>query len=106
MWPSRKKRKTADDAPLVSVIIPTYNSLELLTVALDALQKQTIAASQFEVLVVDDGSTDGTWPFLTSRSGWPNLRPLAQPHTGVAGAGRNVGIEHARGKYLFFHDAD
>lgn len=91
---------------MVSVIIPTYNSRELLAVALKALEGQTITPEQLEILVVDDGSTDGTWPFLASQSRLPNLRAFWQVHTGSASAGRNVGIRHARGKYLFFHDAD
>ena len=91
---------------LVSVVIPTCNSRELLTDALKALESQTIAHQQMEILVVDDGSTDGTWPFLTSQTGLPNLHTFLQPHTGMPGAGRNVGIRHARGRYLFFHDSD
>lgn len=91
---------------MVSVIIPTYNSRELLAVALEALAGQTMAPEQLEILVVDDGSTDSTWPLLTSPDRPANLRASSQPHTGLAGAGRNTGIGQARGKYLFFHDAD
>ena len=51
--------------PAVSVIIATYNSGSLLTCALDALEAQTLPGHLIEVLVVDDGSTDDTWRYLS-----------------------------------------
>jgi hypothetical protein len=114
VW-KRRKRQVATAAPvdlppeppvLVSVIIPTFNSCELLKEALRSLEGQTLSPDRLEILVIDDGSTDGTWPFLSTQNGRRNLHAFLRPHSGMAGAGRNTGIEHAVGKYLFFHDAD
>lgn len=93
--------------PLVSVIIPTYNCRPLLAEALDALREQTLPAHKVEVIVVDDGSTDDTWPYLQElAAGWPQLDPIHQPNSGRPSVGRNVGLRRARGRYMFFHDAD
>jgi glycosyltransferase involved in cell wall biosynthesis len=95
------------DPIAVSVVIPTYNSVDLLAVALDALAAQTLPADRFEVIVVDDGSTDGTWDYLTERAQeWPNLRVVQQPPSGRPSVGRNRGLTLAQGTYVFFHDAD
>ena len=60
-----------------------------------------------EILVVDDGSTDGTWSYLSelepTRS---NIKIFQQPHTGGPSAGRNRALSEATGSYVFFHDAD
>lgn len=93
--------------PSVSVIIPTYNSWSSLQVALEALRGQTLAAEEVEVIVVDDGSTDDTWPYVKELADqWPQLMPLQQAHSGTPSAGRNVGLRRARGRYVFFHDSD
>lgn len=93
--------------PLVSVIIPTYNSRPLLAEALDALRDQTLAARSLEVIVIDDGSTDDTWSYLQERAAdWPQLEPIHQANSGRPSVGRNVGLRRARGQYVFFHDAD
>jgi hypothetical protein len=114
VW-NRKKRQVPlaapsdlapDDPLLVSVIIPTFNSCELLKDALEALDRQTLPADRREILVIDDGSTDETWQFLSTQTVRRNFHPIRQPHSGMAGTGRNTGIRHATGKYLFFHDAD
>lgn len=96
----------AGPAPLVSVIVPTYNSGALIGDALEGLARQTLPAGQLEVLVVDDGSTDETWSRLLGWTGLPGLRTFHQPHSGTPSAGRNRGLLHARGVYVFFHDAD
>jgi len=93
--------------PLVSVIIPTYNSRSLLAEALEALRDQTLPARSVEVIVVDDGSTDDTWPYLQeAAAAWPQLEPIHQANSGRPSVGRNVGLRRARGRYVFFHDAD
>lgn len=91
----------------VSVIIPTYNSCRLLATALAALRAQQLPAEQFEVIVVDDGSTDGSWDELqAATTAWPQLRIFQQDHAGKPSVGRNLGLGHAVGRYVFFHDAD
>lgn len=91
----------------VSVIIPTYNSRHLITNALEKLRAQTLPAEQFEVIVIDDGSTDDTWPYLQDlAASWPQLHAIHQDNSGTPSVGRNVGLRRATGRYVFFHDAD
>jgi poly(ribitol-phosphate) beta-N-acetylglucosaminyltransferase len=93
--------------PAVSVIIATYNARPLLGHALDALAAQSLPAHLIEILVVDDGSTDDTWHFLSELLGErSNLKIFRQPHTGGPSAGRNRALSEATGAYVFFHDAD
>jgi Glycosyl transferase family 2 len=93
--------------PAVSVIIATYNAGPLLAHALDALAAQSLPADQIEILVVDDGSTDGTWNYLTDlERARSNVKIFQQPHTGGPSAGRNRALSEATGSYVFFHDAD
>ncbi|HKF56343.1 MAG TPA: glycosyltransferase [Blastocatellia bacterium] len=87
--------------PEVSVIIPTYNSAKYLTDAVDSVLRQT--HRDFEVLVIDDGSTDDT-PAVIGRYG-DLVRYIRQPNSGVAAA-RNRGINESMGRYVAFLDAD
>jgi glycosyltransferase involved in cell wall biosynthesis len=87
--------------PLVSVIIPTYNRASYLKEAIDSVLSQDFR--DFELIVVDDGSTDGTPNLLESYGG--SLRCLYQEHRGVSAA-RNTGISHAKGTYVAFLDSD
>lgn len=86
---------------LFSIIIPTYNRLDLLKRALQSVWKQT--STDFEILVVDDGSNDGTHDYLVSLGS--KVRALKQPNLGP-GAARNLGAQRAEGKYLAFLDSD
>jgi glycosyltransferase involved in cell wall biosynthesis len=95
------------EPPAVSVIIATYNAGPLLAHALDALAAQSLPADLIEILVVDDGSTDGTWSYLSEvERTRPNLKIFQQPHTGGPSAGRNRALSEATGSFVFFHDAD
>lgn len=87
--------------PEVSVIIPTYNSAHFLPAAVDSVLAQTFR--DFEVLVIDDGSTDETAKVM-HRYGDP-VRDIRQANGGVAVA-RNRGIAMARGRFVAFLDAD
>lgn len=91
--------------PLVSVIIPTYNRKESLLRALESLSRQTYPANHFEVIVVDDGGSDGTEDALRTASYPFPLRYLRQPHLGV-GAGRQLGLDEAAGALLLYLDDD
>ncbi|WP_141588216.1 glycosyltransferase family A protein [Myxococcus sp. AB056] len=87
--------------PFFSVIIPTYNRARLLEAALASVFAQE--ERDFEVLVVDDGSTDDTLETL-ARHG-ERVRVLSQRNAGP-GAARNLGIQAARGTYVAFLDSD
>ncbi len=84
-----------------SVIIPTFNRLPLLKEALNSVWRQTF--SDYEVIVIDDGSTDGTAEYLQSRC--ERMRFFRQTNKGP-GAARNLGVSNARGEYLAFLDSD
>ncbi|HWC60533.1 MAG TPA: glycosyltransferase family A protein [Verrucomicrobiae bacterium] len=84
-----------------SIIIPTYNRAALLREALESVFKQKF--SDFEVIVVDDGSTDGTEETLRAFAG--KIRCFGQRNRGP-GAARNLGAARAEGKYLAFLDSD
>ena len=87
--------------PLVSVIIPTYNRWPMIAEAVQSVLAQTFAA--FELIVVDDGSTDNTARLLSSCDS--RIKISSQPHAGVAAA-RNAGVAMSLGKYIAFLDSD
>jgi glycosyltransferase involved in cell wall biosynthesis len=89
----------------LSVIIPTYNRLPILQKCLAAMERQQPGAfTGYEVIVVDDGSTDGTLTWL-QEAPLPHTRWLAQDHQGPAAA-RNLGFQQARGEIIVFIDSD
>jgi len=91
-----------------SVVIPTYNRRPILEKCLRALENQDPAASvdRYEVVVVDDGSTDGTAEWLRQEAAsFPHVRLIEQDHGGAA-AGRNRGVDEARGDVIVFIDSD
>ena len=87
--------------PLVSIILPTWNRASILPRALVSIKAQSF--TDYEVLVVDDGSEDDTQQLLSHHDA--PIRCLSQAHGGVASA-RNLGIEHARGRWIAFLDSD
>lgn len=88
--------------PRVSVIIPTYNRAALVQEAAASVLAQTYR--DFEFLVVDDGSTDGTLEALAAFGG--TIRVLSRPVRGGVSAARNTGIAAAQGEWLAFLDSD
>jgi teichuronic acid biosynthesis glycosyltransferase TuaG len=86
--------------PAVSVIIPAYNAEVFLARAIRSVEAQSLR--DFEIVVVDDGSTDGTADIA---QGFTSVRFLSQPHLGAAAA-RNRGLEDAGGDLVAFLDAD
>jgi glycosyltransferase involved in cell wall biosynthesis len=93
-----------------SVVIPTYNRRPILEKCLRALEHQQLRAdsvvSGYEIVLVDDGSTDGTLEWLEShKSEFPHVRSLSQDHQGPAAA-RNLGVEQAKGDTIIFIDSD
>jgi glycosyltransferase involved in cell wall biosynthesis len=89
-------------SPRVSVIVPVYNSEKTLDSCLDALQNQTVPASFFEVIVVDDGSSDGS---QNIKHLFPQFHFLSIEHQGPSAA-RNYGVQNASGEIILFTDAD
>jgi glycosyltransferase involved in cell wall biosynthesis len=88
------------EAPFISVIIPTFNRLELLKETVASVRNQTFR--NFEIIVVNDGSSDGTAEWLGSQ---PDLHALNQENSGIA-ASRNNGARVGRGRWLAFLDHD
>lgn len=97
----------SEAAPALSVVIPAYNEEARLPPHLGAVLAYLRAHyPSFELLVVDDGSRDGTRAMLAARYGAdPRVRVLAKENGGTASA-RNHGLEHARGEFVAFLDSD
>ncbi|WP_435178823.1 glycosyltransferase [Actinacidiphila sp. bgisy145] len=91
----------------VTVIVPTYNTGALIEPLIAALKGQTMAPSDFEVLFVDDGSTDSTPDRLDELAAAdPLFRVVRLENTGWPGHPRNVAVDMARGEYVQFVDHD
>lgn len=93
-----------------SVVIPTYNRLPILRQCLHALERQQLrpggSVDGYEVVVVDDGSTDGTIAWIEAHcDALPHLRLFDQSHLGPAAA-RNLGVSQATGDMIVFIDSD
>lgn len=94
----------------ISVVIPTYNRKPILTKCLDALEQQIVPEELqnggYEIVVVDDGSTDGTLEWLQQDADqYPHVQLFEQAHKGAAAA-RNLGVEQAKGDIIIFIDSD
>ena len=93
-----------------SVVIPTYNRQPILEKCLRALEVQELSRSSsvtdYEIVLVDDGSTDGTLEWLAAhKAEFPHVRCFEQDHAGPAAA-RNLGVEKALGDTIIFIDSD
>jgi glycosyltransferase involved in cell wall biosynthesis len=91
------------EAPTVSVILPTWNRLPLLRRAVDSVLAQTFR--DFELIVADDGSTDGTRDYLEAIED-PRVRPIWLEHHGDPTSARSAGLRHVRGEWVAFLDSD
>lgn len=91
-----------DDSIDISVVIPTFNRRVLVERAIRSVLAQTLSID--EIIVVDDGSTDGTLDHLTALFG-DRIRYIRQDNRGVSSA-RNLGLRNARGRYLTLLDSD
>ncbi len=91
-------------SPVVSVIVPVYNTAKYLRECLDSIVGQSL--KEIEIVCVDDGSTDDSLAILREyREKDPRVVVVAQENAGVSVA-RNVGVKTARGKYMCFVDSD
>ncbi|MFT4959095.1 MAG: glycosyltransferase involved in cell wall biosynthesis [Paracoccaceae bacterium] len=108
MNPSGQDRIQRDEAqisaPKISIIVPVYNVAGYVLACLESLQAQTMA--DFEAIVIDDGSSDGS--DLLARdicAADPRFQFVAAAHSGLSGA-RNIGLDRAQGTFVCFVDSD
>jgi glycosyltransferase involved in cell wall biosynthesis len=103
-WSTRPLPEAGPGQPLVSVVLPVHNRRAQVTASVRSVRQQTLA--DWELLVVDDGSTDGTADVVDQLAMLdPRIRVLRQPAEGAAAA-RNAGLAAARGRYVAFLDSD
>ena len=102
--PQRQPQPQPQPEPLVSVIVPVYNTRQFLASCVQSILAQT--HSELEVLLIDDGSTDGSGALCDQLAAEDSrVRVVHQANAGQAAA-RNYGIEHCRGEYVLFCDSD
>lgn len=96
------------NAPDVTVIIGAYEAMPYLIRCLESVEAQTLPAGRIEIVAVDDGSTDGTGEYLEEFAARTpiDMRVVRQENSGGPSGPRNVGLGMARGRYVFFLDAD
>ena len=93
-----------DETLDVSVIIPVYNYKDLISECIDSVLNQKTKYN-YEVILVDDGSTDGASEICDTYKKYDNIVVIHQKNSGIGGA-RNTGLNHAKGKYIMFVDCD
>lgn len=92
---------------MVSVIVPVFNTARYLPRCLDALVNQTIDKKNLEIVLVNDGSTDGSCKILQEyKDRYPDIITLVNKENGGQATARNLGIKIARGEYVGFADSD
>ena len=97
------------ELPFVSVVVPVFNRKQWVQELIESLRRQTYPADRFEVILVDNGSTDGLWEWLQESTRDPSLRlrcfrnELPDKFPAVS---RNVALGHARGEIIAFIDSD
>ena len=94
-----------DMLPRISTIIPTFNRADLLTLALQALCRQTLDSADFEVVVIDDGSTDHTAQAVASFAERLQIHYARQANSGISAA-KNHGLSLSRAPVVLFLDDD
>ena len=92
----------------VSLIIPVFNAERTLDQTFESIKSEISESPEidWEVIAIDDGSTDGSAEALKSWQSWLPLKTFAVDHTGGPALPRNLGIQEAKGEYVFFLDAD
>jgi len=93
-----------DDKIDLSIVVPVYNYAHLLDYTIQSVLNQNTKYN-YEVIFVDDGSTDGASEILERYESNPKVRLISQKNGGIASA-RNTGINNSKGKYLMFMDCD
>lgn len=90
--------------PLISIIVPVYNKKEYIKSCIDSLLKQTY--KNIEIILVNDGSTDGSNIICDEYSGYCNIVQIYHKNNAGVSSARNFGIVKAKGEYICFIDAD
>ena len=94
-------------SPRFSLIVPAYNATSHLDPCITSLTRQTLDAHDYEVIFIDDASTDSTLERLKEAADlFPNLYIVSQPFNSGPGAARNAGLSKARGEWVLFVDSD
>lgn len=103
----QKQEVSPEDNPLLfSIIIPVYNAAGYVSKCLDSLLEQDIDKSRYEIICINDGSTDNSLAVLNRYAQQHhNITVIDKSNSGVS-ATRNLGLEKASGKYVWFVDAD
>jgi cellulose synthase/poly-beta-1,6-N-acetylglucosamine synthase-like glycosyltransferase len=102
--PSRIGYDVDRSSPLLSVVVPAFNAEKTLRGCLSALVSQEFPQEQYEVIVVDNGSSDGTWAIVQSYR--PAVHGLQETTAQGSYAARNAGVRTSRGRLIAFTDAD
>lgn len=90
----------------LSIIVPVYNVADYLQKCLDSLLEQDLPQNEYEIIVVNDGSTDNSGEIAQQYADkYPNITLINQANQGLSGA-RNTGIKHSKGDYIQFVDSD
>ncbi len=89
----------------ISILVPAYNERESILAVLTQIQDQSVQGFEYEVIVVDDGSTDGTGDLLEQNPDLYNVL-IRQPENRGKGAAVKAGLKKATGDYILFQDAD
>ena len=91
--------------PIISVIMPAYQAADYINQAISSVLNQTCKET-WELLIIDDGSTDQTAEIVRMYAKDPRIRYLCRKKNKGVAAARNLGIQKARGAYVAFLDAD
>lgn len=98
------ENKPIDDNIDLSIVVPVYNYVDIIESNIDSILNQKTEYN-YQLIIVDDGSTDGAADVLKKYADNPNVTLIFQKNAGI-GAARNTGINNADGKYLMFVDCD
>ena len=96
----------ADQMRSISVVIPAYNIEDLLEKCVDSVVAQDYPKALLQIIIVDDGSTDGSVSVLNEYADKDGRVKVVTAEHKNAGAARNIGYGLSKGKYLLFLDAD
>ncbi|WP_170990121.1 glycosyltransferase [Aquamicrobium sp. LC103] len=97
------QEKDRYDAVLASIVMPTYNRAETISRAIDSIIRQT--HGNWQLIIIDDGSTDHTRTVLDPYLSDPRISYIKQANSGVSSA-RNAGLDAAQGQFVFYLDSD
>lgn len=98
------ENKSIDDNVDLSIVVPVYNYVDIIESNIDSILSQKTKYN-YQLIIVDDGSTDGAADVLKKYADNPKVKLIFQQNAGI-GAARNTGINNADGKYLMFVDCD